>query len=139
MRKICLVFLINENFDCLASFEQAFKESGFDVEAIRLPNVWISGLNRKYVSELKALFREKKSQGRSIVFSPQSTELFLSEADLTITYSAYQSWFDFKKNADYSALVDAGKVTQVLSNILYGLRSLRSASDSWDDFTPTLD
>jgi Exostosin family len=49
------------------------------------------------VAYLKAVINEKKSQGQFVVFSPQSTELFLDEPDLTITYSAYQGWFNPKK------------------------------------------
>ena len=97
MRKVCLVFLINESFDCLTSFEQAYREIGCEVESIGLPNVWISDLNRKYVRDLKALIEKKKSQRNFLVFSPQSTELFLKDADLTLVYSAYRSWFNPKK------------------------------------------
>ena len=92
--KICLVFFCNESFDCLTSFERAFKELNYDVESIRIPNIWITEISRKNMSELRALITEKKSQGQFVVFSPQSTELFLDEPDLTITYSAYQSWFN---------------------------------------------
>jgi hypothetical protein len=97
VRKICLVFLVNKSFDCLTPFERAFKEIGYSVESIKLPNVWISGLTRKYVNDLKALIKGKKSEGYFIIFSPQTTELFLKEPDLTIIYSAYGSWFDANK------------------------------------------
>ena len=97
VRKVCLVFLINENFDILTSFERAYREIGFEVKSIRLANVWISGLNRKYVRDLKLLIKEKKSQGKFLVFSPQSTELFLKDADLTLIYSGYRTWFDPQK------------------------------------------
>ena len=97
MGKICLVFFANESFDCLTSFEQAFKGIGFDVESIRIPNIWITEISRKNVSYLKALITEKKAQGKFVIFSPQSTELFLREPDVTIIFSAYQSWFIPKK------------------------------------------
>jgi len=97
VRKICLVFLVNESFDPLTPFEQAFKAAGFEVESVRIPNVWISGLTRKYVNDLEALIRRKKTEGYFVVFSPQSTELFLTGPDLIIAYSAYRSWFDAKR------------------------------------------
>ncbi len=96
MRKICLVFLVGEGFDCSAIFEQAFNEIGFAVETIRVPNRWVHALSRRYVNELRALLKEK-SKDHFLIFSPQSTELFLNEADFTIVYSAYRSWFDEKK------------------------------------------
>jgi hypothetical protein len=96
MQKICLVFLANESFDCSTIFEQAFKEVGLSVETVRVPHRSIHLLNRKYVNELRALLKEK-SRDHFLIFSPQSTELFLEEADFTIVYSAYRSWFDERK------------------------------------------
>lgn len=94
MRKICLVFLVDESSDCLTAFERAFKEIGFEVETFKIPYLWI--FSRSYVSRLKALFK-KQSQGHFLIFSPQSTELFLKGADITITYSAYRSWYSHEK------------------------------------------
>jgi Exostosin family len=97
VRKICLLFFVNDNFDCLGLFERAFKEVGFDVESIGLPDVWLPGVTTNYVKRLKALIRERQSHGQFVIFSPQSTELFLEGPDLTVTYSAYRSWFDAGK------------------------------------------
>ena len=96
MQKICLVFLADESLDCSTIFEQAFKEAGFSVETVRVPNRLIHLLNREYVNKLRALLKEK-SRDRFLIFSPQSTELFLEEADFTIVYSAYRSWFNERK------------------------------------------
>ena len=96
MRKICLVFFVNEKFNCLPIFEQAFQEMGFEVETISLPNIWISELDRKRVNKLKMLLKEK-SKTHYVIFSPQSTELFLEDADFMLIFSAYQSWFNSEK------------------------------------------
>jgi hypothetical protein len=93
MQKICLVFLVTENFDCSTVFERAFKEVGFSVETVRVPYREVHLLNREYVKELRTLLKEK-SRDSFLIFSPQSTELHLEEPDLTIAYSAYRSWFD---------------------------------------------
>jgi hypothetical protein len=91
IRKICLVFLVQESFDCVTHFEKAFRENKFDVEIIKIPLRW--RFDRKYVKELKALLIEK-SQSHFVFFSPQSTELFLIDADFEVVYSAYRSWFN---------------------------------------------
>ena len=91
MRRICLVFLVHESFDCVTHFERAFQEVNFDVELLKIPFRW--RFDRKYVNELKALLAEK-SRNQFVFFSPQSTELFLREADFTIVYSAYRNWFN---------------------------------------------
>jgi hypothetical protein len=96
MRKVCLVFSIIDSFDCLNAFEHAFKEIGYETETIKIPNTWISELNRNYVHNLKRLLKEK-SKTQFVIFSPQSTELFLKEADFTLIYSAYRSWFNPEK------------------------------------------
>lgn len=96
MQKICLVFLVTEHFDCLPVFEQAFKEVGFSVEAVRVPYREMHLLDGEYVNKLRTLLKEKSRDG-FLIFSPQSTELHLKEADLTIVYSAYHSWFDETK------------------------------------------
>ena len=94
MQKICLVFLVNEGFDSLTAFERAFREIGFDVDVIRIPNFWLDSLSKNQLRSLRALFKEKKAKGRFLFFSPQSTELFMKEADLTVSFSAYRSWFN---------------------------------------------
>ena len=94
MRKICLVFLVDDNFDCLTVLEQALREIGFEVETYKIPYLW--NFSRNYVNRLKALLREK-SKEQFLIFSPQSTELFLKEADFSLIYSAYRSWFDHTK------------------------------------------
>lgn len=96
MQKVSLLFFVNASFDCLTVFEQAFRETGFDVEAIRIPDLWPSP-SRKQLRELRTQIAEKKLQGRSVIFSPQSTDLFLPEADLTVCFSAYRSSVDSKK------------------------------------------
>jgi Exostosin family len=94
VRKICLVGLFDQSCDFLISLERALSEFGFEVETHKIPYVWAFG--RDYVNKLKILLK-KKSQEQFLIFSPETTELFLKEADFTIIYSAYRSWFDQKK------------------------------------------
>jgi len=94
VRKVCLIFFVTEIFDSSVPFERAFIEAGFEVEVVRVPNIWLPDLTRRYINDLEAVIRKKKSQGYFVIFCPQSTELFLKEPHLTITYSAYRSWFD---------------------------------------------
>lgn len=96
MEKICLAFLASESFECLSTFESAFREVGFDVEAITIPNFWLSELGRKKLRRLKSLLRQR-SNNRRLIFSPQSTEIFLKEPDFSLLYSGYRSWFDDRK------------------------------------------
>ena len=96
MQKICIVFLVTENFDCLPVFEQAFREAGFLIEAVRIPFREMHLLDGEYVNELRGLLKEKSGDG-FLIFSPQSTELHLKEPDFTIVYSGYRSWFDERK------------------------------------------
>lgn len=93
MASICLIFLVHESFDCLTYFECAFREVDPCLEVIKVPFEW--RFDRAYVKTLKKLIREK-SKSRFVVFSPQSTEMFLKEADLTLLFSAYSRWFDPK-------------------------------------------
>ena len=94
VKKICLVGLVDGSGDFLTALERAFREIGFEVETHKIPCVWAFG--KDYVNKLKVLFKEK-SREQFLIFSPETTELFLKEADFTIIYSAYRSWFDQKK------------------------------------------
>lgn len=94
MRKICLVGLVEYSCDFLIALDRALSEIGFEVETHKIPCLWAFG--RDYVNRLKTLLREK-SQEQYLIFNPESTELFLNEANFTIIYSAYRSWFDQKK------------------------------------------
>ena len=94
MKKICLVALVDHNCNFLIALERALSEIGFEVETHKIPFLW--NFNKDYVDRLNALLKER-SQEQFLIFSPESTELFLKEADLTIVYSAYRSWFDQEK------------------------------------------
>ena len=94
MRTICLIFLVDQNFDCLTTIERAFQENGFKTEKIEVPYLWT--FTRDYVQRLKRLF-ETDAKEKYLIFSPQSAELFLQKPNMTITYSAYRTWFDSKK------------------------------------------
>ncbi len=94
MRKISLIILDEGNPQYLLPFEQSLKEIGFEVETIKVPCQWKYG--RSYVNDLTALLK-KKSLEHYVIFFPSSSELFLKDADLTIAYSAYRSWFDPRK------------------------------------------
>ncbi len=89
--------MVNEAFDCLVTFEQAFKNAGFAVDCVRVPNFWISDLDRSRLRNIRRIIGQKKSEGQFVIFSPQSTELFLDEPDLILAYSGYRSWFDPKR------------------------------------------
>lgn len=90
-KKICLVFLVQKTFDTAAVFERAFQDSGVDVEVVRIPTFWMSELTPRRVIELQRLLKEK-SKTRSVIFSPDSTELFL-KSEYMVLFSAYRSWF----------------------------------------------
>ncbi len=60
VRKICLIFMSSESFDCLTVFEQAFIELGFEVEAIRIPNFWLGQLYPKDLNRLETADKCKK-------------------------------------------------------------------------------
>jgi exostosin family protein len=96
MPRICLVFLVGEGFDCSSIFERALKDLGCSVDTVRIPNRWIHSISAQYLNDLRAVIAEK-SRDSFVIFSPQSTELFLRQADFTILYSAYRSWFDAKR------------------------------------------
>jgi hypothetical protein len=94
MRQICLVFLTGEDSGCLTVFERAFKEHGFEIETIKIP--FLSKFDWAYVRKLQIIFKNKVRE-KFVIFSPQLTELFLETPHLTITYSAYRTWFDHEK------------------------------------------
>jgi hypothetical protein len=93
VNKICLIFLVSSAYDRTSVFEAAFKESGFDVETIRLPFFSLGSLTSEHLGDLKDLLR-KKSKDRFLIFSPGTSEIFLDEPDLTLVFSAYKSWYD---------------------------------------------
>ena len=96
MRKICFVCLKNESFDLAAIFKAALAELKADVEIIRIPHFFLSGLTNVRLRSLKKLLKQKSSDA-FVIFFPDSTELFLQEADLMILFSAYRSWFSQTK------------------------------------------
>lgn len=91
MKQIFLLFLVDERFNLLTIFEQSFKENGFETDKIEIPYLW--SFSSDYVNLLKRLF-ETMAKDKYLIFSPNSTELFLQKPNMTIAYSGYRSWFD---------------------------------------------
>ena len=97
MVKLCLVCLVHNNTskgpDVTSVIVQALQKANIDVEVVRLPYFFISALTTERLRGLKKLLKDK-SQDRFVVFSPDTTELFLTEPNFTIMFSAYRSWYD---------------------------------------------
>jgi len=96
MRKICLVCLVHESFDFANIIKMALAELEVDVELIKVSYFSLSDLTNNRLLRLKKLLRQKAAD-RFVVFFPDTTELFLQEADFILVYSAYRSWFRPKK------------------------------------------
>jgi Exostosin family len=92
MRKICFVCLAHESFDIAAIFETALAELKVDIEIIRLPHFFLSALTNDRFYSLKKLLKQKSSDA-FVIFFPDTAELFMKEADFTVVFSAYRSWF----------------------------------------------
>jgi hypothetical protein len=92
MPELCIVCLVQDDFDSAAFFERVFAKLNIDVEIIRAPHFLLSALRLDRLQRLKSLLKNK-SANRFVVFFPNSTELFLEEADFLIVFSAYRSWF----------------------------------------------
>ncbi len=92
--KLCIVSLVPDNFDN-SILEEAFDELKLDVETIRLPFFYLSALTPARLNSIRNLLAEK-AKDAFVVFFPNTVELFPPEADCTITFSAYRSWFEPK-------------------------------------------
>ena len=91
-KRLCLIFLVSENFDCAAIFEQALRKDGLEFDVIKIPSFFITALTVKRLNALRKLLKEK-SQTHVVIFSPNTTEFFPEEADYLLVFSAYRSWF----------------------------------------------
>ena len=96
MRKICLVCLVHKTCEFANILKTALAELPFEVELIKVPFFFSSDLNNDRLFELKKLL-QRKTLDAFVVFFPDTTELFLQEADYTLVYSGYRSWFSRKK------------------------------------------
>jgi hypothetical protein len=96
MRKICLVCLVHESFDIANIIKTALAELQVDVELIKVPHFSFSDLTSDRLLRLKKLL-QLKALDQFVIFFPDTTELFLQEADFMLVYSAYRSWFSPKK------------------------------------------
>lgn len=94
MTKICLIFLVEKSFNLLTIFEQSLRETGFETDKIQIPYLWV--FTRDYVNQINQLF-DTVAKDKCLLFSPNSTELFLQKPKMTIAYSGYRSWFDPKR------------------------------------------
>ncbi len=96
MTKICIVCLVHGNFEIVANFERALAQLKVDAEIVIIPHFFLSGLTKDRFHSLTKLLKDKSSEA-FVVFFPDSTELFLGEADFMVVFSAYRSWFNKKK------------------------------------------
>jgi hypothetical protein len=97
MPAISIVCLVQKDFDgAKALFERAFEKLKVDVEIINEPYFLLSALRLKRLQSLKSLLKNR-SINHFVVFFPNSTELFLEEADFLVLFSAYRSWFNEEK------------------------------------------
>ena len=96
MRKICLVFLVQKNFDFGNIIKTALAELQVDVELIEVPYFGFSDLTNDRLLWLRTLLQQKASD-QFVIFFPGTTELFLQEADFMLVYSAYRNWFSPEK------------------------------------------
>lgn len=92
MPKICIVCLVTPSFDTAIIFEQAFAGLNVEVEIIRIPNFFLYDLSLKRLRDIRTLIRDK-SRNNFVIFFPNTTELFLEEADLMVAFSGYRTWF----------------------------------------------
>lgn len=116
MKKICLVFLVDKSFDCLAVFEQAFSEHGFEIETKKFPYLW--QFTSDYVKSLKRLI-SSEAQSKFLIFSPQSSELFLPRPNVTVSYSAYRTWFNPNRMTVIPHLWSPVKAPQFFDHIMW--------------------
>lgn len=91
VKKVRLVSLVDRNFDGVTHIQNALDNVGVKAEIVNIQGRWLFR-----PSELR-IIRAEISNRRSdtfTIFNPLSTELFLDQPDLTISFSAYKRWYD---------------------------------------------
>jgi hypothetical protein len=90
MDRITLIFSSDEQAVVLHLFEAAFRSTPLNVQTLTVPSTWM--FDSAYVRRLRSLINEARLDSFTVVHPP--AELFLPEADLLVTFSAYRSWYN---------------------------------------------
>lgn len=94
--KIKFVTFSTTRFDFTNTLQDIFLKIGIDSSAIRVPNLYLWEFTTKKIREIKQILK-KTTENEFSIFIPNTTELFLKEADFTILFSGYRSWYNADK------------------------------------------